>query len=378
MNGNIDKTCEIIVHKNKTLDDLLTDCKDKLKIPSHVKCKLFDAAGGEISDDDVEYMNEEEPIFVSQGEEFLKSSSLAIYTQLSTLGEGGFGSVHLYEHKLTKNLVAIKFVDLATIISPEDVNRVYSEIGVLRGLKHPNIVYLIDAFDCDGKICFVMEYCSGGELKEYIEKHFPLTEEEVYNLACQIAEAIRFCHNSKVIHRDLKLENILFSSKSSTSLKIVDFGIAGICAGGTNGERSDAGSLLYIAPEVLSGLDNRANPALDIWSMGCIFYSLLTNNLPFMGETQDDIIKKILKGEYPPLSASISKPWHKLIKGMLRLQANKRWNMNRITEHLYRYKYDPNASMSEESEVEAEESKSPTTKKEIVRSKIGKSPVKTE
>lgn len=378
MNGNIDKTCEILVHKNKTLDDLLTDCKDQLKIPSHVKCKLFDAAGGEISDDDVEYMNEEEPIFVSQGEEFLKSSSLAIYTQLSTLGEGGFGSVHLYQHKLTKNMVAIKFVDLATIISPEDVNRVYSEIGVLRGLKHPNIVYLIDAFDCDGKICFVMEYCSGGELKEYIEKNFPLNEEEVYSLACQIAEAIRFCHNSKVIHRDLKLENILFSSKSSSTLKIVDFGIAGICAGGANGERSDAGSLLYIAPEVLSGLDNRANPALDIWSMGCIFYCLLTNNLPFMGETQDDIVKKILKGEYQPLSASISKPWHKLIKGMLRLQANKRWNMNRITEHLYRYKYDPNASMSDESEVEVEESKSPTTKKEIVRAKIGKSPVKVE
>lgn len=378
MNGNIDRTCEILVHKHKTLDDLLTDCKDKLKIPHHIKCRLFDTAGGEISDDDVEYMNEEEPIFVSQGEDFLKSSSLAVYTQLSALGEGGFGSVHLYEHKLTKQRVAIKFVEISTIISPEDVNRVYSEIGVLRGLKHPNIVYLIDAFDCDGKICFVMEYCSGGEIKEFIETKFPLPEEEVYNLACQIAEAIRFCHNSKVIHRDLKLENILFASKSSTQIKIVDFGIAGICAGGTNGERSDAGSLLYIAPEVLSGLDNRANPALDVWSMGCIFYSLLTNNLPFMADTQELIIKKILKGEYPPLEGSISKPWHKLIKGMLRVQANKRWNMNRITEHLYKFKYDADASLSEESEVEVEETKSPTTKKEVVKGKIGKSPIKNE
>ena len=109
-----------------------------------------------------------------------------------------------------------------------------------------------------------MDYCSGGELKDYIENNFPLSEDEVYSLACQIAEAIRYCHNSKVIHRDLKLENILFSDDSKSLIKIVDFGIAGMFAVGAGAERSDAGSLLYIAPEVLSGVDNRANPALDI------------------------------------------------------------------------------------------------------------------
>ena len=383
MNGNIDKSCEVLVHKNKTLNDLVSECKDKLRIAHHVKCKMFDSAGGELSDDDVEYMNEDEPIFISLGEDFLKRSSLAIYNLKSTLGEGGFGSVNLYEHKLTKHLVAIKFVDLSTIVSPEDVNRVYSEIGVLRGLKHPNIVHLIDTFDSEGKICFVMEYCSGGELKEFIETRFPISEDQVYDLACQIAEAIRFCHNSKVIHRDLKLENILFASKTSNQIKIVDFGISGMSAGaggGGGGERSDAGSLLYIAPEVLSGLDNRANPALDVWSMGCIFYALLMKDLPFMGETQDEVIKKILKGDYPHLDAKISKPWHKLIKGMIRIQANKRWNMNRITEHLFKFKYDPDASLSEESEQEVEEVKTNTKKKEAprIQTKLNKSPVKSE
>ncbi|OMJ85479.1 hypothetical protein SteCoe_13164 [Stentor coeruleus] len=365
MNGNIDKTCEAFVHKRKGINELMTECKEKLHIPHHVKCILYDSTGGELSDDDMEYMNPEEPVFISQGEEFLKSSSMAIYKELSILGEGGFGSVHLYEHKLTGKQVAIKFVDTRTIFSPEDVNRVYSEIGVLRGLKHPNIVVLEDAFDCDGKICFVMEYCSGGEIKDYIEQKFPLPESEVYNLACQIAEAIRYCHNSKVIHRDLKLENILFSNSSKTQIKIVDFGIAGIFAVGATGERSDAGSLLYIAPEVLSGTDNRANPALDVWSMGCIFYSLLMKNLPFNGEYQDEVIPKILKAEYPPLRNSISKPWHKLIKGMLRVNPLKRWNLVKITEHLYKYKYDGDASLSSDSDedVVAEEAKSPNKKK---------------
>lgn len=350
MNGNIEKTCEAIVHKRKSLNELMNECKEMLKIPHHIKCIMYDSTGGELSDDDMEYMNPEEPIFISQGEEFEKSSSMAIYKKISALGEGGFGSVHLYEHKLTGNQVAIKFVDTETMITPEDVNRVYSEIGVLRGLKHPNIVFLIDAFDSDGKICFVMEYCSGGELKDYIESYFPLRENEVYNLACQIAEAIRYCHNSKVIHRDLKLENILFSNSSRTQIKIVDFGIAGMFAVGATGERSDAGSLLYIAPEVLSGVDNRANPALDVWSMGCIFYALLMKNLPFSGEYQDEVIPKILRAEYPQLVSSISKPWHKLIKGMLRVNPQKRWNLVRITEHLYKYKYDGDASLSSDSE----------------------------
>ena len=224
---------------------------------------MFDSTGGELSDDDIEYMSPEEPLFISKGEEFSKSSSLAIYDKIKHIGQGGFGSVVLYQHRLTKKLVAIKFIDLKTVDSPEDINRIYSEIAVLRNLRHPNIVHLIDAFDYNNKINFVMEYCSGGELKKHLEEKFPLAESEVYSLASQIAEAIRYCHNSKVIHRDLKLENILFSDKGKKHLKLVDFGISGIF-NGRQGERSNAGSLLYIAPEVLSGADNQANPSLDI------------------------------------------------------------------------------------------------------------------
>lgn len=363
MNKNIEKTCEVIVHKRKTIDDLVNYCKEVMNIPCHVNCKMYDSTGTELSDDDVEFMNPDEPLFISQGESFFKSSSMAIYNRLEILGEGGFGSVYLYEHKLTKKQVAIKFVDFKTIFSPEDVNRVYSEIGVLRGLKHPNIVHLIDTFDSDDQLCFIMEYCSGGELKKYVEDNHPIPEEKIYSLASQITEAIRYCHNSKVIHRDLKPENILFSSNTREQIKIVDFGISGMFTAGVAGERSDAGSLLYIAPEVLSGTDNRANPALDIWSLGCIFYFMLTNKLPFMGETQDEVVGKILKCEYPDMGPGVSKPWHKLIRGMLRISANKRWSLIRITEHLYKHKYDREASLSSESDTPVEEVKTEVKKK---------------
>ena len=264
LNGEVSSHISTTVHSHMTVQELISDCQEKFSINKHIKCKIFDSTGGELSDDDMELINPEEPLFLSQGEEFSKSSTLALYSEIKKLGQGGFGSVFLYEHVISRAQVAIKFVELDSLNSTEDVNRVYSEIGALRGLRHPNIVQLIDAFTTNDKVCFVMEYCSGGELTAYLSENGRLPESEVYSIACQMIEAIRYCHNSKVVHRDLKLENILFSSNSRNQIKIVDFGIAGIFGPNNHGERSDAGSLLYLAPEVLSGENNRANPALDI------------------------------------------------------------------------------------------------------------------
>lgn len=105
-------------------------------------------------------------------------------------------------------------------------------------------------------------------------------------------------------------------------------------------------------------------------------------DLPFNGKTQSEVVGKILKCDYPKLASNISKPWHKLIKGMLRVQPNKRWNMMKIIEHLYKYKYNREASISSDSVIETEEEKSSIKKKEIQRFstsvKQNKSPIKAE
>lgn len=352
LNGDVSSNITANVHGKMTVHDLIGDIQEKFIIDKHVKCRLFDSTGGELSDDDMEYINSEEPLFLSQGEDFSKSSNLALYEEIRKLGQGGFGSVYLCKNVISKANVAIKFIEFNSLMSTEDVNRVYSEIGVLRGLRHPNIVYLMDAFATTDKMCFVMEYCGGGELTHYLAEKGPLAESEVYHIACQIVEAIRYCHNSKLVHRDLKLENILFASESKTQIKIVDFGIAGMFGPNNNGERSDAGSLLYLAPEILSGENNRANPALDIWSIGCILYYLLVGKHPFDGESREEVLGKIQGCKYKRMSNDISKPWHVVIKGMLRLIPGKRWNLLRIAEHLYKHRYDGDASMTEESEEE--------------------------
>jgi serine/threonine protein kinase len=103
----------------------------------------------------------------------------------------------------------------------------YGEMQALREMNHPNIVNLIDTFSVENEMCVVMEYCSGGELKQYLEECGALPESEVYSIATQLVEGVRHSHNAMVIHRDLKLENILFSDKSRNRIKIVDFGISG-------------------------------------------------------------------------------------------------------------------------------------------------------
>lgn len=362
LNKDMDSSCETIITSLTSYNELMSECKEKLNINPHKKCLLFDSKGAELSDDDIEYLNEDEPLFLSQGEQFSKSSNLLLYTEIKPLGSGGFGSVSLYEHKLSHKKVAIKKVALRTLISPEDINRVYNEIGALRELRHPNIVQLYQTINLQEDFCFVMEYCSGGELKEYIKKFGPMSGEKVYNVALQIVSGIRYCHNSGIVHRDLKLENILFSDSSYEVIKIVDFGISGMFQG-KSGERSNCGSILYIPPEMYTMKSNQANPALDIWALGCIFYFLLTGTHPFMDTTRKDIIKKITKLNYQPLSRSIPLPWRKLVRNMLRLEPEKRWDMVRIQEHLEKFSDNPSSSISSDSDPE--EQKSPQKPKTI-------------
>jgi serine/threonine protein kinase len=183
----------------------------------------------------------------------------------------------------------------------------------------------------------------------------------VYAIATQILEGVRHSHNSKVIHRDLKLENILFADTSKIRIKIVDFGISGIFARTTDSGQSNFGSLRYIAPEVLSGVDNSAKPTLDVWSIGVIIYALLTGKMPFDAEDKPKTIAAITSIKYRSLDnfPQISRPWKKLISGIFRLEPSARWSVMRILDHLRKYRFATDFSDSEEDEPE--ETKSSTS-----------------
>lgn len=329
------------VHYSMTLQQLLANCKEAFGIENSVNCKLFDSGGYEISEDEEEFI-QEEPIFLSKGEELNSTSLLIVYKKLQNLGHGGFGSVGLYQNRITKEKVAIKLIHMKRLGTPEDISRVYKEIQLLRSLKHPSIVELKKGFAVNDRLCFVMEYCRGGELKQLVAEQGKVSEGEVLKIANQLVDAIHFCHQSSIIHRDLKPENILFKDKARDTIKVVDFGIADMFTLGVEGQKSRAGTLLYVAPEILSGKTDRASPALDVWSLGCIFYYLLSGRRLFEGETRHAIALNILNFSYLPLP-SISAHWHRLLTGMLAVDPRTRWSMLKVSKHVTKVIYKPHS-----------------------------------
>jgi serine/threonine protein kinase len=104
-----------------------------------------------------------------------------------------------------------------------------------------------------------------------------LSEEEARFLFKQLIDAVSYCHYKGIIHRDLKLENILFANEECNEIRVIDFGLCGL----TNVDRSQSGTLAYMPPEVISGYNTDALPSVDVWSMGCILHELITGRNPF-------------------------------------------------------------------------------------------------
>jgi len=279
------------------------------------------------------YVKNGETIFASKGENFDKSSTLAEYDIIKTLGEGGFGEVLLATHKRTKEKVAIKFIKASTRVMANEIDRSFAEAETLKNLRHKNIVRVLNCFSLSSlQVAFIMEYLDGGELLQYVLQRGKLTEDEAREFFKQIAEAISYCHRSKLIHCDLKLENILLEAKDSKVVKVVDFGISGLCTGL---DSASGGSLDYMAPEYFNGKIKGVHPGVDVWAMGCMLYGMVTGKLPFAGGDDQKIIDRITSGkvEYDEAGKKLSKEIRHLIAGMLEVNHEHRMNVYDILDH---------------------------------------------
>lgn len=216
---------------------------------------------------------------------------------LRQLGEGGFGRVSLARHKSSDQLVAIKTMKAERIKSAHEIDVVFREIENLKLLHHPNIVRIFKCYTLkEMKVVMVMEYLEGGEMLEYVTKRGRLEPKHSLVFMRQIASAIEYCHRKNIVHRDLKLENILLTSQQGCDIKVADFGISGVAE--QFNPDCDTGTLKYMTPEVLSGVEKGNSPAVDVWAMGCIFYYLLFGKLPFVGKNSAETIRLIIEGAY--------------------------------------------------------------------------------
>jgi 5'-AMP-activated protein kinase catalytic alpha subunit len=205
-----------------------------------------------------------------------------------TLGQGTFGKVKLAEGRDGEQ-VAIKIVDKKGIADVEDVERVYRETFILTSLKHPSIIKLHQVIDTPNAILLVMEYASGGELYDRVEESGRVDEITACGLFKQIVAGVEYCHRAKIIHRDLKLENILLGDDGE--IKIADFGLSNSIKFGQQLD-TNCGTPSYTCPEQLRG-DKYVGSSADIWSMGVILFAMVCGFMPFEAPTLPQLFRKI-------------------------------------------------------------------------------------
>ncbi|KAF8811906.1 Pkinase-domain-containing protein [Phlegmacium glaucopus] len=202
------------------------------------------------------------------------------YLLLQTLGEGEFGKVKLGLHIRWGEEVAVKLIRRGNVDGTVRMSKVEREIEVLKTLKHPNIVRLYDVIETDKYIGIILEYASGGELFDHILAHRYLRERDAAKLFSQLISGVWYIHQKKIVHRDLKLENLLLDRHRNVI--ITDFGFANRFEHRPDDlMQTSCGSPCYAAPELVISEGLYVGSAVDIWSCGVILYAMLAGYLPF-------------------------------------------------------------------------------------------------
>ena len=275
------------------------------------------------------------------------------YTLTKSLGKGAFGEVYITSKQGTQEKFATKKIDKKFARNPKAKKYIDNEIKILKSIDHENIIKLYDQLETSQYYFLVTEYCNGGGLSDCLEYHInqyhkPFSEEVVQYLMRQIVSGIRYLHSKHILHRDIKLDNILvkFDTEEDkqkknmlkAKVKIIDFGFARYLDP-KELAFSTLGSPINMEPGILRKLNKMENSRnygydekADIWSLGTICYEMLIGHCTFDASSMKELLSKVEAGNYL-LPTSMSKEAASFLNGMLQYDPKQRLNAEKLYSH---------------------------------------------
>ncbi|XP_072197274.1 serine/threonine-protein kinase Nek5-like [Excalfactoria chinensis] len=250
------------------------------------------------------------------------------YEILKKIGEGSFGKIFLAKAKADDEQCVIKEIDL-TKMPVKEKEASQKEVILLAKMKHENIVAFYASLQEENKLYIVMEYCDGGDLMKRINmQHGVLFEEnQILSWFVQISLGLKHIHDRKILHRDIKSQNIFLSSNGKVA-KLGDFGIARQLNDTADFAYTCVGTPYYLSPEICE--NQPYNNKTDVWSLGCVLYELCALKHPFEGNSLHQLVLKICRGYFHPVSPNYSYDLRMLISQLFKISPRDRPSISSI------------------------------------------------
>ncbi|KAG7228793.1 hypothetical protein INR49_008571 [Caranx melampygus] len=254
------------------------------------------------------------------------------YEKVKKIGEGSFGKAILVKSKEDGRQFVIKEIGISGMSSKERQES-RKEVAVLAKMSHPNIVQYKESFEEGGCLYIVMDYCEGGDLFKKInsQKGVLFSEEQILDWFVQICLALKHVHDRKILHRDIKSQNI-FLTKDGT-VQLGDFGIARVLNSTVELARTCIGTPYYLSPEICE--NKPYNNKSDIWALGCVLYEMCTLKHAFEAGNMKNLVLKIIRGSYPPVSVHYSQDLRSLLAQLFKRNPRERPSVSSILDKAF-------------------------------------------
>ncbi|KAM9143621.1 serine/threonine-protein kinase Nek1 isoform 4-T6 [Pangshura tecta] len=254
------------------------------------------------------------------------------YIKVQKIGEGSFGKAILVKAKENSRQYVIKEINICKM-SNKEREESRREVAVLANMKHPNIVLYRESFEENGSLYIVMDYCEGGDLFRRInaQKGILFSEDQIMDWFVQICLALKHVHDRKILHRDIKSQNI-FLTKDGT-IQLGDFGIARVLNSTVELARTCIGTPYYLSPEICQ--NKPYNNKSDIWALGCVLYEMCTLKHAFEAGNMKNLVLKIISGSFPPVSLHYSYDLRNLLSQLFKRNPRHRPSVNSILEKIF-------------------------------------------